>query len=126
MNFSRNNKCLMFVLCLFVFASSCVMCINVDTQTCTSRKSRCFLKKLPCPAQCPSRSPANPREKVCYLDCDSPMCKTQCKSKIFYVQYLTHLHINYLFNFLFFYDNGCGKGCSPFVILDIVESHGQM
>jgi hypothetical protein len=85
MDFSSNNKCLMFVLCLFVFVSSCVMCVNVDTQTCTNRKSRCFLKKLPCPAQCPSRSPANPREKVCYLDCDSPMCKTQCKSKIFFM-----------------------------------------
>lgn len=80
-----SNKCLMLVTLLFVFMLSCVMHINADTQTCTSRKSPCFLRKLPCPAQCPSKSPSNPKAKVCYLDCDSPVCKTQCKSKIIYV-----------------------------------------
>lgn len=83
-----SKKCLIFVLLSSVYVSSCVsvMQTNVESQTCTTRRSPCFLKKLPCPAQCPSKSPANPRDKVCYLDCDSPVCKTQCKSKVFCIQ----------------------------------------
>ncbi|KAJ1381670.1 Root cap [Sesbania bispinosa] len=43
--------------------------------------SPCFLKKIPCPAECPSKSPTNPKAKVCYLDCNSPVCKSQCKNR---------------------------------------------
>ncbi|XP_061376613.1 uncharacterized protein LOC133318609 [Gastrolobium bilobum] len=77
MDVSSSNG-LTFVLLLFAFY---VMHINAETQTCTNRWSPCFLKKIPCPAECPSTYPTNPKAKVCYLDCDSPICKTQCKRR---------------------------------------------
>ncbi|RDY05969.1 hypothetical protein CR513_10124, partial [Mucuna pruriens] len=72
-SFSR----LTFVMLFAIFA----MHVNAETQTCTNRRSLCFLKKIPCPAQCPLKSPANPKAKVCYVDCDSPICKSQCKNR---------------------------------------------
>lgn len=77
MDFS-SSKGLIFVLLIFAL---CVLHINAETQTCTNRRSPCFLKKIPCPSECPLKSPSDPKAKVCYLDCDSPICKTQCKSK---------------------------------------------
>lgn len=71
---------LIFLLLLFAF---CAMQINAaDNLSCPFRSSPCFGKKIPCPSQCPQKSPSDPKAKVCYLDCVSPICRTQCKSKI--------------------------------------------
>ncbi|KAF7836762.1 root cap/late embryogenesis-like protein [Senna tora] len=75
--FSRRSS--VFVLIL-LFASN-VMQINASFKTCNNKKSPCFLKKIPCPPQCPLASPFDPKAKVCYLDCNSPICKTQCKTR---------------------------------------------
>ncbi|XVE80208.1 hypothetical protein DITRI_Ditri14bG0121300 [Diplodiscus trichospermus] len=52
-----------------------------ERKTCFSRRSRCFLRSMTCPAQCPSSKPADPKAKVCYVNCDSPICKAECKNK---------------------------------------------
>ena len=88
-----NSRCVV----LIVLVALCVMQINAantivtkktETKTCTTRRSPCFLKKIQCPPECPSSSPSpsNPKAKICYIDCESPICKAQCKSKlIFYL-----------------------------------------
>uniref|UniRef100_A0A7N0SXT2 Uncharacterized protein n=1 Tax=Kalanchoe fedtschenkoi TaxID=63787 RepID=A0A7N0SXT2_KALFE len=52
-----------------------------ETRTCYSKKIPCFLKQLKCPPQCPSTAPKDPKAKVCYIDCSSPICKAQCKKR---------------------------------------------
>ncbi|TKY49058.1 hypothetical protein E2542_SST26484 [Spatholobus suberectus] len=76
MGVSSSNG-LIFVFLFAIFA----MHTNAETQTCTNRKSPYFLKKIQCPVGCPSKSPADPKAKVCYLDCNSPICKTRCKNR---------------------------------------------
>nr|GEV79004.1 hypothetical protein [Tanacetum cinerariifolium] len=49
--------------------------------TCKSRKSRCFMKRIKCPAECPKVKPKNPKDKACFLDCYSPKCEAVCKSR---------------------------------------------
>ncbi|XP_019442464.1 PREDICTED: uncharacterized protein LOC109347212 [Lupinus angustifolius] len=73
------------LICVLFLLAFCMMHIKaasgLDMQTCTNRKSRCFLKKIPCPSECPLKSPSDSKAKVCYLDCDSPICKTHCKTR---------------------------------------------
>ncbi|GAB2258372.1 hypothetical protein Droror1_Dr00014532 [Drosera rotundifolia] len=52
-----------------------------ETLLCYSRRSRCFLKRMKCPKQCPTTSSKNPKAKVCYIDCSSPICKAECKNR---------------------------------------------
>ncbi|CAM8999340.1 unnamed protein product [Rhodiola kirilowii] len=52
-----------------------------ETRTCYNKKSRCFLKQIKCPPQCPSTAPKDPKAKVCYIDCSSPICKAECKRR---------------------------------------------
>ncbi|GLU23435.1 hypothetical protein SLE2022_394370 [Rubroshorea leprosula] len=53
----------------------------MKTRTCVSRKSPCFLKRITCPAECPSIKPNDPEAKVCYINCNSPICKAECKHR---------------------------------------------
>nr|GMD87420.1 uncharacterized protein LOC109150539 [Ipomoea batatas] len=55
--------------------------INGNSITCKSKKSPCFLKHLYCPAECPSTTPSTSASKVCYLDCNSPLCQPQCRNR---------------------------------------------
>ncbi|KAL9667057.1 hypothetical protein QQ045_001403 [Rhodiola kirilowii] len=70
-------KCLLFIL-LVTVASLTTMAAR-ETRTCYNKKSRCFLKQIKCPPQCPSTAPKDPKAKVCYIDCSSPICKAECK-----------------------------------------------
>ncbi|XP_059440874.1 uncharacterized protein LOC132173394 [Corylus avellana] len=66
---------------LLLFVSAAVQTYG-ETKTCLSRRSPCFLKKMECPAECPTTtSPKDPKAKVCYINCDSPICKAQCKRR---------------------------------------------
>ncbi|GAB2284558.1 hypothetical protein Dimus_019013 [Dionaea muscipula] len=49
--------------------------------SCTTKGSPCFLKKIQCPEQCPTESPKDSTAKVCYVDCNSPICKAECRSR---------------------------------------------
>ncbi|KAM1101140.1 hypothetical protein ACFX2B_007456 [Malus domestica] len=48
---------------------------------CTNPASRCFGKTVECPYECPSSYSEDQKAKVCYIDCDSPMCKAHCKHR---------------------------------------------
>ncbi|KAK7244372.1 hypothetical protein RIF29_39193 [Crotalaria pallida] len=79
MDVSRSSKGFILVLLLLAL---CVMHINaVDTQICVNLNSPCFFKKIPCPSECPLMSPSNLKAKFCFLDCNSPICKSQCISR---------------------------------------------
>lgn len=80
---SRN--CFFIVVLLFVLGIIHVQGANV---TCVSRRSPCFAKKLTCPAQCPTTTPANPKAKVCYINCNSPICRAECKRISFSFEFL--------------------------------------
>ncbi|XP_047148175.1 uncharacterized protein LOC124820509 [Vigna umbellata] len=79
MSISSTNS-LIYLFLLFAFCEMQII-VGKDNQTCFSRKSPCFGKKVPCPNQCPFRFPSDSKAKVCYLDCDSPTCETQCKTR---------------------------------------------
>ncbi|PON68461.1 Root cap [Trema orientale] len=52
-----------------------------DIKFCYSQSSPCFKKKIPCPYECPSAYPTDPKAKVCYVNCNSPICKAECRNK---------------------------------------------
>ncbi|KAL3850768.1 hypothetical protein ACJIZ3_012650 [Penstemon smallii] len=75
-----------------IFSSSCtllllfVACLVLRVHgneiiTCTNKKSPCFLKPLKCPNECPKKIPSNSKAKACYVNCNSPVCKAECKKK---------------------------------------------
>ncbi|XVF70374.1 hypothetical protein PTKIN_Ptkin11bG0156800 [Pterospermum kingtungense] len=74
-----------FSLILLLFLISSLVQIHgknvAERKTCFSRRSRCFLRTMTCPAQCPSSKPSDPKAKVCYINCDSPICKAECKNR---------------------------------------------
>nr|XP_043620116.1 uncharacterized protein LOC122591960 [Erigeron canadensis] len=67
--------------CLLVFMLVFVPHITGEKVTCYDRRSKCFLKQIACPKECPTTSPLNPKHKACYLDCASPICKAQCRNR---------------------------------------------
>ncbi|ONI12867.1 hypothetical protein PRUPE_4G188100 [Prunus persica] len=81
MDFLGNKKTLIIVL-LFVSAAVLAQSKGTsDIKVCYGRKSRCFLKQIPCPKECPFASPTDKNAKICYLNCDSPICKAECKKR---------------------------------------------
>ncbi|CAL5341905.1 unnamed protein product [Camellia sinensis] len=73
-----SNKCLLIILLLFI---SGAIQIQAETTTCNKPKSPCFLKKLPCPSECPTPYPSDAKAKVCYVNCNSPICRAECKTR---------------------------------------------
>ncbi|KAL9441295.1 hypothetical protein AB3S75_019887 [Citrus x aurantiifolia] len=49
---------------------------------CSNPFSRCFDKEIECPFECPNTESDDPKAKVCYVNCDHPTCKPQCKHRI--------------------------------------------
>ncbi|KAH1120957.1 hypothetical protein J1N35_004117 [Gossypium stocksii] len=73
------------LIILFLFISAASVQIHgqgvPERRTCFSRRSPCFLKTMTCPSQCPSTKPSDRKAKVCYVNCDSPICKAECKNR---------------------------------------------
>ncbi|KAI3466150.1 hypothetical protein Pfo_022813 [Paulownia fortunei] len=73
--------------CLLIIMLICASCVTrifaqkPERVTCTSRRSRCFLKSITCPNQCPFRRPKDPKAKACFINCDSPICKAECRHR---------------------------------------------
>ncbi|EEF28676.1 uncharacterized protein LOC8277669 [Ricinus communis] len=53
----------------------------VESVKCNNAASRCYGKNVYCPAECPSTYSKDPYAKVCYINCDHPQCKTECKRR---------------------------------------------
>ncbi|KAJ0103367.1 hypothetical protein Patl1_04563 [Pistacia atlantica] len=70
-------------LIILLIAVSVAVGINAAPQslTCSARKSPCFLKKITCPYECPTTTPSDPKAKVCYINCNSPICKAECRNR---------------------------------------------
>ncbi|XP_004295886.1 PREDICTED: uncharacterized protein LOC101301956 [Fragaria vesca subsp. vesca] len=78
MDIFGSNKSFWIALLIFVLAA---VQSEAETQVCYSKSSPCFLKQVYCPTECPSSSPTNPKAKVCYLNCNSPICKAECRHR---------------------------------------------
>uniref|UniRef100_A0A803QCY0 Uncharacterized protein n=1 Tax=Cannabis sativa TaxID=3483 RepID=A0A803QCY0_CANSA len=52
-----------------------------DTKLCFAKSSPCSKKKITCPEQCPTANPTDPKAKVCYVNCISPICQAECKNR---------------------------------------------
>ncbi|XP_021726048.1 uncharacterized protein LOC110693217 [Chenopodium quinoa] len=82
-------NCLQFLFLVFISSSTQahsksstkVNPVHTETRTCFSRRSPCFLKRITCPRQCPTSHPKDPKAKVCYIDCYSPICKAECRNR---------------------------------------------
>ncbi|GLT77019.1 hypothetical protein SLA2020_486450 [Shorea laevis] len=53
---------------------------KVETKTCPNKNCPCFLKKITCPAECPSTSPKIPRLKFAISTVIHPYAKQSAKS----------------------------------------------
>ncbi|KAK1397046.1 Late embryogenesis abundant protein-related [Heracleum sosnowskyi] len=72
------------VLAIIVFIVCSAIQIHAQTpqrSTCFSRASACFLRRITCPTQCPTFRPSNPKDKACFINCDSPLCSAECKNR---------------------------------------------
>ncbi|WCJ32130.1 Late embryogenesis abundant (LEA) protein-related [Euphorbia peplus] len=72
-----SNKVFIIVVVLVCSAAD-IYAANI---TCRSR-GPCFLKLRSCPVECPLTTSSNPNAKVCFLNCNSPVCKPECKHRI--------------------------------------------
>ncbi|XP_047312443.1 uncharacterized protein LOC124915723 [Impatiens glandulifera] len=52
-----------------------------DSVTCYNRRSKCFLKHITCPNECPEIKPKYSNSKACFLDCYSPKCEAVCRMR---------------------------------------------
>ncbi|KAK6134500.1 hypothetical protein DH2020_031734 [Rehmannia glutinosa] len=69
------------IFAIWLLFVPCLVQSYVDTITCYTKKSPCFLKQLKCPKECPSKQPSYAKAKACYLNCNSPICKPECRNK---------------------------------------------
>ncbi|XP_058073220.1 uncharacterized protein LOC131221934 [Magnolia sinica] len=82
MKMSRGSSSAILLLLFFVSAAAAAPAASLPRQsfTCT-RKSRCFLKKIRCPPECPLAKPLEPKAKGCFVDCNSPKCEAICRNR---------------------------------------------
>ncbi|KAL6554277.1 hypothetical protein OROMI_019950 [Orobanche minor] len=76
MKISMMSSKLMVALCLIILPCSVQ---SLDKITCTG-KGPCFLKQLTCPNECPSARPTDAKAKACSVNCNSPICRPECKN----------------------------------------------
>lgn len=72
------------VAIILVVIVSCVIQVKAEASVvyCSNPFSRCFDKEIECPFECPNTESDDPKAKVCYVNCDHPTCKPQCKRKM--------------------------------------------
>ncbi|KAK3003479.1 hypothetical protein RJ639_018235 [Escallonia herrerae] len=73
-----SRSCLLIILLIFVSGVS--VQVNGETVTC-NRPGPCFLRRLSCPSECPTVYPSDPQAKVCYVNCNSPICRAECRNR---------------------------------------------
>ncbi|OVA10774.1 Root cap [Macleaya cordata] len=52
-----------------------------QTFFCNDPHSKCFGKNINCPQQCPMLKPASPKDKACFIDCNSIKCEAICMNR---------------------------------------------
>ncbi|KAL4335868.1 hypothetical protein GQ457_07G014190 [Hibiscus cannabinus] len=73
-------KCNWFYVISLIFISDVVQ-PKAEPVYCSDPRSRCYGKFIECPIECPSRNHANSKDKVCHVNCDSPVCKSSCRHR---------------------------------------------
>ncbi|KAM0997708.1 hypothetical protein ACFX2C_007561 [Malus domestica] len=80
MEMVRSSSTTLVIVLVFV-AGAAFQAKAYKSLYCTNPASRCFGKTVECPYECPSSYSEDQKAKVCYIDCDSPMCKAHCKHR---------------------------------------------
>lgn len=94
------------LIIVLVFAAGVIYQAKAYTSVyCTNPASRCYGKTVECPYECPTSYSEDPKAKICYIDCDSPICKAHCKRKIDIILLLIH-------SFLFCLPTQISRNCS--------------
>ncbi|KAG9146715.1 hypothetical protein Leryth_005050 [Lithospermum erythrorhizon] len=70
-----------FVLATVFLLVLCLVQVHADSITCFNKKSKCFLKQIRCPSECPSTATSGSHAKVCTVNCDKPTCQAECRNK---------------------------------------------
>ncbi|KAK4778982.1 hypothetical protein SAY86_006510 [Trapa natans] len=79
MSSSSNNNGALLGIFLVLFAACGFVRVYGASISCTFKSSPCFLRRMRCPSECPTTSNSNPKSKVCHVNCNSPVCKPECK-----------------------------------------------
>lgn len=113
-------KILLTILVIFVYG---VAQIHGQYVTCYVPNTPCFLQRRTCPSQCPDILPSNPKEKskVCYLNCNSPICRPECRSKHLFSLLTPHLHFVFFVMTLVLWKRCCM--CLGVVIIGATRLH---
>ncbi|PRQ31404.1 hypothetical protein RchiOBHm_Chr5g0035121 [Rosa chinensis] len=69
------------IIVLVCFAGVIYQAKAYSSVYCTNPASRCYGKTVKCPYECPTSYSEDPKAKICYIDCDSPICKAHCKQR---------------------------------------------
>ncbi|XP_010539253.1 PREDICTED: uncharacterized protein LOC104813395 [Tarenaya hassleriana] len=69
------------LLLMFLAVASCFLQAKAAGVYCNNPYSRCYQRYVECPEECPSTTDMNSKNKVCYVNCDSPVCKSHCRMR---------------------------------------------
>ncbi|KAI9093290.1 hypothetical protein K1719_027304 [Acacia pycnantha] len=67
------------IICL-VFVSGLIQAQAYYSLYC-GHNTRCSGKYIKCPYECPTSQSSDPKSKVCFIDCDKPVCKAVCRHR---------------------------------------------
>ncbi|KAJ3674929.1 hypothetical protein LUZ60_005545 [Juncus effusus] len=76
---TTNSKFLLLLAFFIITAILIGVASAQNAVTCLNRPSKCFLKRLRCPAECPFTRPTIPKAKSCFLDCQK--CEVFCRGR---------------------------------------------
>ncbi|XP_047306964.1 uncharacterized protein LOC124910373 [Impatiens glandulifera] len=78
----KKKKGLMVTILIMIMISILLMDeARAAKVTCKSKSSKCYYKQVQCPSECPTPYPSDPHAKVCFINCNSPICKAECKNR---------------------------------------------
>ncbi|KAL5737937.1 hypothetical protein ACOSP7_030698 [Xanthoceras sorbifolium] len=83
MDILRSTTSSLVIMIILVFVSGAIQVKSAVSSSvkCNNPASRCYGYTIECPYECPSSSSDDPKAKVCYVNCDHPQCKSQCKHR---------------------------------------------
>ncbi|KAL3639879.1 hypothetical protein CASFOL_014847 [Castilleja foliolosa] len=77
-----SSNILLLIIITVTYCTSFISAQPVYRQervTCTNSRSRCYQQRIRCPIECPLRRPQDPNARACFIPCDSPFCRAECR-----------------------------------------------
>ncbi|KAA8523843.1 hypothetical protein F0562_010266 [Nyssa sinensis] len=76
-----SSSCILIILLFFVSGVVGEVKAAPYSYRCENPSNRCYGRTITCPDECPTGSSEDPKVKVCYINCDSPICRPECKHR---------------------------------------------